>query len=257
MPRATWKGSIMLGLLNVPIATYVANREEKVSFNTVEIETGERIKMPYVSSVTGAELDRKTDVMKRYDFGDGRSADVTADDLATVHPAKSKVIQLQGFVPRVSIDPSLYATTHQVGALPETGQALSLLSIAMQSRDLVGVGTYVKGNAEKLVLLRANGARVWLHELYWADEVREPVEPLSGQTDKRMLAMAEQLVDGLVMDWDHGSYVNTHRDAMLAMLELKATGAEIEAAVEPDMPSPSDLMAQLEASIAAAKAVKA
>lgn len=235
---------------------YVANREEKVSFVTVEAATGEKIRMPYVSSVTGEEVPR-ADTLKRYVFPDGRQADVLADEVASVQPKKSRELKLEGFMNVAMVDPSLYKSTHQLGPVDGAETALSLLAGVMHSEDLMGYGTYVKGGSERLFCIRATGTQVFLHELYWHSEVREAeVVDHNREFDERSREMAKQLVMGLVTpSWQHHSYLNTHRDELLKMLDSKANGEAIELApdVEP-VTSPGDLMAMLEASIAAAKA---
>jgi len=253
MPRATWTGSISLGMLNVPIKMYVDAREDKVSFSTIEKATGERIRMPYVSSVTGDELDRKADVMKRYEFGDGSTVDVTADEIALVQPLKTSHIELVGFVPKHEIDPSLYTSAHQVGPGEGGELGLTLLARVLEDRGLVGVGSYVKAGHERLVVLRATTTRVYVHELYWFDEVREPAVQSWPEPTDQMLEMADDMVMGMTIEWEHASFENTHRDALLSMLARKLEGKEpVVEEVEAES-SPGDLMAQLEAQIAQAK----
>ena len=66
--------------------------------------------------------------------------------------------------------------------------------------------------------------------------------------------MAQQLIDSLSSEFDPSSYHDQYREKVLELIEKKASGEEI--AVQPEAPEPAkvpDLMAALEASLAAVK----
>jgi DNA end-binding protein Ku len=68
--------------------------------------------------------------------------------------------------------------------------------------------------------------------------------------------MAQQLVDAMAGDFNAAAYRDEYRDALLNIIEAKADGAEIAQSVPPPAGKVTDLMAALEASVAAAKAVR-
>ena len=66
--------------------------------------------------------------------------------------------------------------------------------------------------------------------------------------------MAQQLIDSLSSDFEPEKYHDEYREKVLELIERKAAGEEI--AVQPEAPEPKkvpDLMAALEASLAAVK----
>jgi DNA end-binding protein Ku len=66
--------------------------------------------------------------------------------------------------------------------------------------------------------------------------------------------MAQQLIDSLSSDFEPEKYRDEYREKVLELIERKAAGEEI--AVQPEAPEPKkvpDLMAALEASLAAVK----
>jgi DNA end-binding protein Ku len=72
------------------------------------------------------------------------------------------------------------------------------------------------------------------------------------------LAMAKQLIGSLEADFAPENYRDTHRDDLVALLNRKAAGEEIVMSVpEVDDGKVVDLLAALEASVAAAKAARA
>ena len=97
-----------------------------------------------------------------------------------------------------------------------------------------------------------------LSTMLFADEIvpRAAVEEFAeepAEVSKKELAIAEQLVGSLSADWDPERYKDTYRERVLALVQAKAEGREI---VEHAVPEPAarvdDLMAALEASLAAA-----
>ena len=75
----------------------------------------------------------------------------------------------------------------------------------------------------------------------------------------RELMMAQQLISALSNDFEPGKYRDEYREALLQIIDDKASGAEVIRLPERAAPAANvtDLMAALEASIAAAKAAKA
>ena len=70
--------------------------------------------------------------------------------------------------------------------------------------------------------------------------------------------MARQLIESLSAPFEPGKYRDTYREQLLEMIERKASGEVVVAQAEAvAAPKAVDLMAALEASLAAAKARKA
>ena len=73
--------------------------------------------------------------------------------------------------------------------------------------------------------------------------------------DERETAMARQLIAALEADFEPGRYTDSYREALLELIERKASGdaTDTVAAPAPTSDTVVDLMAALEASVAAAK----
>jgi DNA end-binding protein Ku len=97
--------------------------------------------------------------------------------------------------------------------------------------------------------------------MLFPDEVVDPesIEEIAAadgdvKTTKRELDMAKQLIESLSGDFDPSGYRDEYREAVLDMIERKAAGETITIeAPEPERKEVPDLMAALEASIAASK----
>src|SRR5918998_1851547 len=103
-PRANWKGYLRLSLVSCPVAVYPATSEsEKVRFNQLNRNTGNRTKYLKVDAGTGEEVD-DDDIVKGYQVSKGRYIEITDEDLDAVSIESTRTIEIDEFVPREEID---------------------------------------------------------------------------------------------------------------------------------------------------------
>jgi DNA end-binding protein Ku len=103
-PRSNWKGYLKLSLVSASIAIYPAtSSSEKVRFNTLNRATGNRLKRQMVDGVTGDVVESEEQV-KGYAVGKDQFVVVEDDELANVAIESSHTVDIEKFVPKVSID---------------------------------------------------------------------------------------------------------------------------------------------------------
>jgi DNA end-binding protein Ku len=96
-----------------------------------------------------------------------------------------------------------------------------------------------------------------LTTLHWPDEVRS-VEELNLPEDQIEIKasekkMAEQLVASMTGDFNANDYADGYRQALMAVIERKVAGEKPEPQARAEPTNITDLMAALEASVAAAR----
>jgi DNA end-binding protein Ku len=110
---------------------------------------------------------------------------------------------------------------------------------------------------QQLAALRSVDGRLVMSTMNWDDELVSPDE-LPGfdaldavEVTDRELGLAQQLVESLAAEFEHGKYQDTYREQVLALIERKASGEDIVTTAEPvDVGGEVvDLMAALEASV--------
>ena len=103
-PRSNWKGHIKLSLVSAAVAIYPAtSSSEKVRFNTLNRETGNRLKRQMVDSATGDVVESDEQV-KGFAVGKDEYVIVEDDELSNIAIESSKTIDIESFVPKESID---------------------------------------------------------------------------------------------------------------------------------------------------------
>ncbi|MET0769721.1 MAG: Ku protein [Solirubrobacteraceae bacterium] len=260
MPRSMWSGAISFGLVNVPVKLYSAVSKKTVRFHQLNGKTGHRIAQKRTDSQTGDEVSFE-DIVKGYELTKDRYVVITPDELETLDPVKSRSIDIEDFVNLADIDPVYY--DHPYYLVPDKGsaKAYGLLLDAMRQSGKVAIAKVVIRSKEQLVAIRpAPGGVLMMETMIFADEVVSPesIDDLPDPDDlnvsDRELKMAQQLIESLTSDFEPEKYRDEYREKVLELIERKASGQEI--AVQPEAPEPAkvpDLMAALEASLAAVK----
>jgi DNA end-binding protein Ku len=257
VPRAIWSGAISFGLVNVPIKLFTATSQKDVRFHQLHDKDGARIQQKRVCSKDGEEIANEH-IVKGYEVSRDKYVVITPEELDALDPKASRTIDILDFVDLDEIDPVYFDATYYM--VPEKGaaKAYALLLEAMRKSNKVAIARVVLRQKQHLVALRPLKNALSMETMLYADEVVSP-ETLEGlpediEVTDRELAMAQQLIDSLADDFKPERYKDDYRERVLDMIERKAEGQEIVVAEEEEEQAPVvDLMAALEASLAAAK----
>ncbi len=254
-----WSGSISFGLVNIPVKLYTAVSRKSVRFNQIDRTTGSRIRYKKVSGESGDEV-ANDDIVKGYELPSGEYVTVTDDELAQLDPRASRTIDIEEFVDLADIDPVFYDSAYLLAPDQATVKPYALLAKAMEESGKVGIARVVMRTKQYLCAVRPSEGHLVMSTMVYADEVNDPAQiPELAQvadvevSDKE-LQMAEQLIASLSDTFDPAKYADTYREQVLELVERKAAGEEdVVALPEPQEDKVVDLMAALEASVAAAK----
>lgn len=259
MARSIWGGAISFGLVNVPVKLFTAVRKKDVRFHQLHEPDGARISQKRVCTLDEAEVPYD-EIVKGYEISPGRYVRIEPDELDNLDPEATHTIDIEDFVRLDQIDPLYFDSNYYVLPDERGTRAYSLLARAMQEEGKVGVARLVMRSKQYLAALRPVDGALVLSTMNFADEV-VPMETLDmptqagGEVPERELTMAKQLIDSLARDFEPERYHDDYRERVLDLIEQKASGAEVVSPTEPERPvRVVDLMAALEASLAAAKA---
>ncbi|MFK8025816.1 MAG: Ku protein [Ilumatobacter sp.] len=259
MARPVWNGTISFGLVAIPVKLFHAVRRKSVSFNQLDERNLARIRYRKVNGETEEEVSEEH-IVKGYEVSKGRYVVIDPDELEVFMPAATKTIDLEEFVDLEQIDPVYFDTAYHL-APGDNAKPYVLLARAMEASGKVGIGRFVMRNKQYTAAIRAEEGRMVMSSLAYHDEVVDPatIDGLGSLDDvdvsDKEVRMAESLVESLSADFEPWKYHDEYREQVMALIEMKADGEEITApAVETEAPKVIDIMAALEASVAAAKA---
>jgi DNA end-binding protein Ku len=258
--RSIWKGTISFGLVNIPIALGVATQRSDPKFRTLDAETNQPIRQQMVSSARDDAVVERTETVKGYEVGKGQFVVVTDEELESVAVERRRTIDIIAFIDIDEVDPVYYDRTYYVAPQEASNKPYTLLLEALKQTGKAAVGKLVLSSKEHLVLLRPSGDALAIELLFYPEDVRissrEEIEDVVHDTKvaKPELEMAKQLVESLSRPFEPSEFENEHKRDLMALIEKKLAGEEIEVAPEPEERQPvPDLMAALQASLDQAK----
>jgi DNA end-binding protein Ku len=254
--RSLWNGTISFGLVNVPVKVFSATEDRAVHFHEVHAADGSRIEHRRICPKDGKQIDNDH-IVKGFEVKKGEWVELTDDEIAAAAGSQSKLVDIDHFVPAAEIDPVFYERTYHLGAADKGRDAYALLHAALGRSGRAGVGSWVFHNRERTVVVRVFGDVLAMHTMRFADDLADPgdfdLPRVQRKPSKQEIDMASALVDGLHTDFDASEYEDAYREAVLGVVDAKASGRNIEPPEEDGDEPAGDLLAALEASVNGAK----
>ena len=241
----------------VPVKVYSAVSRKDVRFNMLHGATAAASSRSASARWTGPRCPT-TRSSRATRSSPARYVTITPAELDGVAAERTRRIEIEEFVALDDIDPIHWESTYYLAPDKTAAKPYALLLAALEDTSRVGLGRVVLRSKEYLAAIRPARDALMLSTMLFADEIvpRAAVEEFAeapAEVNEKELAIAAQLVDSLSAEWDPARYTDTYRERVMELVRAKADGREI---VETAVPEPAarvdDLMAALEASLAAA-----
>src|SRR5262245_674063 len=255
--RPSWEGHLRLSLVTCPVALYSATTEaETVRFNLINPQTHNRIRMKTVDAGTGEEVARG-ELVKGFEIAKGEYVLFAKDELDAVKLESTRIVEIEKFVPRASIDRLYWDTPYHLVPSGKTGiEAYAVIRAAMAKQNKVAIGRLVMNTRERVCAIEIEEDGLVLTTLRTAEEVRSLKDiggPELPKPDAQMLQIAEKIVEQQSGEFDPSEFNDRYEDALRALIEEKRKGKPIK----PSKPANDDtkvidLMAALKKSLGAA-----
>jgi DNA end-binding protein Ku len=262
MARSMWRGAIQFGLVTIPVKLYLATEQGGIGFNLLHASCLNRIQMKIYCPYHDAIIPR-SETVRGYEWSKGKYVVVTEDDLDAVPLKTLRAIEIELFVDARRdahgaqfVKQAYYLEPEQIGT-----KAFYLLKSVLAEQGKSAICKIVLKDREQLAALNPYATTMLLTTLHWPDEVRA-IEDLNLPEDQVEIKlaekkMAEQLVASMTGDFSADAYRDDYRQALMAVIERKVAGETPEPAQRVEATNIADLMAALEASVAAARDARA
>src|SRR3984893_14839688 len=171
--RPSWEGHLRLSLVTCPVALYPATTEaETVRFNVINPVTNNRIQMKTVDAGTGEEVSRG-DLVKGFEIAKGEYVLFAKDELDGVKIESTRIIDIEKFVPRTSIDRLYWDTPYHLVPAGKTGiEAYAVIRAAMGKQNKLAIGRLVMSTRERICAIEIEEGALVLNTLRTAEEGR-------------------------------------------------------------------------------------
>ena len=228
-PRSNWKGYLKLSLVSASIAVYPATSStEKVWFNTLNRETGNRLKRQMVDSVTGDVVESEEQV-KGYAIGKDQYIIVEDDELANVAIESSHTVDIEKFVPKASIDDRYRDTPYYLAPEDKVGQeAFAVIRDAMKKKKMVGIARVVMARRERIMMLEPFGKGIMGTLLLYPYEIRNDEAVFDEipelKLPDQMVGLAEDIIDKMSGEFQPEQFEDRYENATIELIRSKQAG---------------------------------
>lgn len=201
--------------MSCPVTLYPATTEaDTVHFNPINPSIGNRIKMQTLDAGTGEEVSR-SDLVKGYAIAKNEYVLLDKEDFEKVKLESTRILDIEKFVPRESIDRLYWDVPYHLIPSGKTGvEAFSVIREAMQKKGMVALGRRVMSTRERICAIEIEEGGMLMTTLRTAEEVRDvaqmPEVPLP-KADSQMLVIAEKIVDQRAGEFDPAEFVDHMR----------------------------------------------
>jgi DNA end-binding protein Ku len=242
MPRAYWKGYLRLSLVTCPIELFPAtSQSEKTHFHLINTKTGHRLRQQMVDEETGDVVDAQ-DKGRGYELTKGKYVEISESELAAIQVESTHTIDIDGFVPRASIDKRYLDKPYYIAPNGKTGaEAFVVIRDAMQDEKRVALARIVMAHREHMIMLEPLGKGLLGTTLRFDYEVRSENEYFAGipspRVSKDMVSLAAHILQTKATKFDPKKFQDEYEKALKKLVQRKAKGHVIEAPEHEEKPS--------------------
>jgi DNA end-binding protein Ku len=255
-----WRGAIQFGLVTIPVKLYLATEQGGIGFNLLHKTDLSRIQMK-VYCPADDEIISRSDTVRGYEWSKGKYVVVTEEDLESVPLKTVRSIEIEAFIDEEQaeekggarfVKQAYYLEPDEIGR-----KAFYLLKSVLAETGKTAMCKIVLKDREQLAALNPYSKTMLLTTLHWPDEIRSleelnlPEEEVEIKPAERK--MAEQLIGSMATEFDPAALRDEYREALMRVIEAKVGGETPEPAKKVEPTKIGDLMAALEASVAAAR----
>ncbi|MGN6549093.1 MAG: Ku protein [Pararhizobium sp.] len=258
-PRANWKGWIKVDELTCAVALYTgASTSDRITFHTVNRETGNRVHREFVDSETGKPVD-KADQVKGYEVGDNDYVVLEPEEISAAVPESDKTLAVEAFVACDDIDTVYIDRPYYLAPSDAmSGEAFVLLREAMRREKVAALARTVLFRRVRTVLIRPHGEGLIGSTMNFDYEVRAAADVFDDIPEIRiegeMLDLAKHIINPTRGTFDPAEYKDRYEAAVAELVKAKIEGRKIEPKKERPPEKVVDLMEALRQSAGATAA---
>lgn len=252
--RANWKGYLKFGEISCPVALYTgASTSERISFHTINRDTGHRVRREFIDPVTEDPVDREHQI-KGFEIETDRYVEVEPDEIAKAVPESNKTLAVAAFVPCADIDTVYFDKPYYLAPSGHVAhEAFAVIREALRASKVGALAHAVLFRRYRALMIRADGLGLVAHTLNFDYEVRSASDAFDKipklKIQKEMLELAKHIIETKRGEFDPSKFDDRYEAAVAELVKAKLAGKPIKLAKKPTAPKVVDLMEALRASV--------
>lgn len=229
--KTIWKGSISFGLVNIPIKLYSAVEERDTKMRLLDKKNLAPIHFIRWNNESNKEVPWD-DIVKGIEVKDDEFVVLTKEELASIRPEKSKLVDIVEFVDAKQIDPIFFNSHYYVAPDKAKEKAFFLLKEILHQTGKVAVGQFVMHEKMHTCAIESYREGLLLTTLNYGYEIRDisTIEELKEKPKltKQELELAKQLIDKIsVKHFNIYDFEDTFHDSLMELIKKKEKGQTI------------------------------
>jgi DNA end-binding protein Ku len=231
-PRANWKGFLKIAELSCPVAIHTAaSAAERVSFNTINRDTGHKLHREFVDTQTGKPVPKEEQV-KGYETAPGEYIMLEPEEIAAAVPQSDKTLTVGAFITCEEIDDVYFDKPYFLAPDGKHGaDAYALIRDGMRESGVAALAQTVLFRRLRTVLIRPHGKGMIATTLHYDYEIRRAEEAFSDipeiKIQGEMLKLAEHIIETKKGAFDPASFDDRYEAALAELIKAKMEGREI------------------------------
>lgn len=247
-PRPAWKGYLKLSLVTCAVELSGATTQsEKVSFRTLNRNTGNAVRRQYVDQTTGKPVTEKNEV-RGYEVEKDEYLLIEDEDLETVQIESSHTLNLDSFVAKADVDPVYIEKPYYLTPADKVSEeAFAVIRQALENKKMAGLARIVLYQRERPCLIEPFGKGMLLTTLRYGDTVRQQEEAYESngkvKIDKDLLELATKVIERKKGKFDPSTFEDGYEKAVLDLVKSrKKSGKKVPARQVQEDEKPSNVI---------------
>jgi DNA end-binding protein Ku len=218
-----WKGVLIFASTKVPVKLYSGVTDKSIHFRLLDSKRHEPVMQQMIDPDTG-EVVPNDEIRSAYETKSGELVMLDDEELDTAQPEPSRDIEITRFVDQDDIGSAWYDRPYFLGPDGDGDKNYFALARALSEEKKEGIARWVMRNKEYVGALKPEGDYLVLITLRHAGEVVPASSlPAPGGRDvsEKEIAMAKQLVETMVGEFDPAKYKDQYRERVLDLVEAQ------------------------------------
>ena len=242
-PRPAWKGYLKLSLVTCAVELSGATTQsEKVSFRTLNRQTGNAVRRQYMDSASGKPVTEKSEV-RGYEVEKDEFLIIEDEDIEAVQIESSHTLSLDSFVEKADVDPVYIEKPYYLTPADKVSEeAFAVIRQALEDKKMAGLARIVLYQRERPCLIEPFGKGMLLTTLRYGDTVRQAEEAYDGidkaKPDQDLLELAIRTIERKKGKFDPATFEDRYEKAVLDLIKSrKKSGKKVAVRETEEKPS--------------------
>ncbi|TAU80490.1 Ku protein [Rhizobium leguminosarum] len=247
--RAQWKGFLKFGEVSCGVALYTAaSTSERITFNTINKATGNRVNRIFVDSETEDPVPKEAQT-KGFEIENGQYIIIDPEEVSAAIPESNKTLEIEAFIPCSDVDDVYFDKPYYLTPDKMGGDAFAALRDAMKKSMVAAIARTVLFRRMRTVLIRPHGKGLIASTLNYDYEVRSSEKAFEEmpklKIEGEMLDLAKHIISTKKGEFDPATFDDRYETALADLVKAKIEGKSLPKPKKVQVSKPNDLLAAL------------